>query len=159
MTNIGRFIGLLLFIGICLAVGWFGSLVTTPAIPNWYAGLEKPSWTPPSWVFGPVWTALYILMGIAAWLVWVKRGFAGAPFAMTIFFVQLALNFLWSYTFFGLQMPGLAFAVIIVLWIAILATIIAFWRYSVAAGVLLIPYIAWVTYASTLNFGVWRMNP
>lgn len=125
---------------------------------EWYARLAKPSWTPPSWLFGPVWTLLYVLMAVAAWLVWKDRGFAGARVALVLYGVQLALNAAWSWLFFGLQRPGLAFAEILVLWIAILATLIAFWRHRALAGALLVPYLAWVSFATALNLAIWRLN-
>lgn len=125
---------------------------------EWYARLAKPSWTPPSWLFGPVWTLLYVLMAVAAWLVWKDRGFAGARVALVLYSVQLAFNAAWSWLFFGLQRPGLAFAEILVLWIAILATLIAFWRHRALAGALLVPYLAWVSFATALNLAIWRLN-
>ncbi len=125
---------------------------------EWYASLAKPSWNPPSSVFGPVWTILYLLMGVAAWMVWREAGFSGARRALTLFIVQLVLNALWSYLFFGLQQPMVAFIEIIVLWCAILATILAFWPVSRTAGALLIPYLCWVSFASALNYQLWRLN-
>lgn len=151
-------IGLILWVALCLAVAWTGSLMTRPVIPGWYAALVKPSWTPPSWVFGPVWTTLYVLMGVAAWLVWRRFGFAGAAVPLALFLTQLALNAAWSPLFFGLKMLGAAFADIILLWLAIAATLIAFWRVVPAAGWLLVPYLAWVTYATALNWAIWRAN-
>jgi translocator protein len=124
---------------------------------EWYAQLAKPTWNPPSWVFGPVWTVLYILMGVAAWLVW-DRWRGDARTALALFVVQLAFNAGWSAMFFGLQAPGLAFGWILVLWALIVATTIAFWRLRTVAGVLLLPYLAWVTFAAVLNFTIWRMN-
>lgn len=124
----------------------------------WYPRLEKPSWTPPNWVFGPVWTTLYILMAVAAWRVWRPDGFRAAPVALTLFVAQLMLNGAWSYLFFGRRDIGVALAEIVVLWVAILATLLAFWRRDRIAGGLLIPYLAWVTLATALNFEIWRMN-
>jgi len=124
----------------------------------WYAALDKPSWNPPNAVFGPVWTTLYILMGIAAWLVWRRAGFAGARTALTLYGVQLALNALWSYLFFGMQSPLAAFLELTVLWGVIVATLVRFWRVSPAAGALLIPYLCWVSFAGVLNFVIWRLN-
>jgi tryptophan-rich sensory protein len=151
-------IGLVFWLVLCLGAAWTGSLITRPAIPGWYAELAKPAWTPPSWVFGPVWTALYIMMAVAAWLVWRKGGAAAAAVPLGLFLVQLALNVSWSPLFFGLHRPDLAFFVIVLLWCAILATLVAFWRVSPAAGWLLLPYLLWVTYASALNFAIWRLN-
>ncbi|MBN2199004.1 MAG: tryptophan-rich sensory protein [Candidatus Aminicenantes bacterium] len=144
---------------VCQAAGFLGSLATTPSIPNWYRNLAKPSFTPPSWVFGPAWVTLYVMMGIALFLVW-RRGAAapGVKTALILFFIQLALNSLWSVLFFGLHQPFWAFIEIIILWIFILLTLIAFWRISLPAGLLLLPYLLWVTFASALNFAIWRLN-
>jgi translocator protein len=158
MSLLRQWIGLAIFVAICFAAAGVGSLFTTPVIPEWYARLRKPPWTPPNWVFGPVWSALYLAMAVAAWLVWRKKGLAGAAIPMTLFFVQLVLNVGWSFLFFGLQRPGLAFAEIILLWLAILATLIAFWHVALVAGLLLLPYLLWVTFAAALNFAIWRMN-
>jgi tryptophan-rich sensory protein len=145
-------IGLLV---LCFAVAGVGGLVTTPSIPNWYAGLAKPSWTPPGWVFGPVWSVLYLGMAVAAWSVW-RRGDAAVP--MTIFGVQLVFNAAWSWLFFGLHSPGAAFVDVVLLWTAIVATTVAFWRRSTPAAVLFVPYLAWVSFAAVLNFAIWRLN-
>lgn len=124
----------------------------------WYAALNKPSWTPPGAVFGPVWTVLYVLMGVAAWLVWRKEGFAGAGAALTLFLVQLGLNALWSYLFFGRHRPDLALVDIVVLWALILVVTLLFWRHSPVAGGMMAPYLLWVSFASALNFSIWRLN-
>ncbi|MBM3296886.1 MAG: tryptophan-rich sensory protein [Candidatus Aminicenantes bacterium] len=143
----------------CQAAGFLGSLATTPSIPNWYKSLAKPSFTPPSWVFGPAWITLYLMMGVALFLVW-RKGLSapGVKTALILFFVQLALNSLWSVLFFGLHQPFWAFVEIVVLWVFILLTLIAFWRISLPAGLLLVPYLLWVTFASALNFAIWRLN-
>lgn len=125
---------------------------------EWYATLKKPAWNPPSWVFGPVWTVLYATMGVAAWLVWRRGGFAGQRAALSLYLVQLGLNALWSPLFFGLRQPGLAFADIVLLWLAVLGTVVAFGKARLLAGLLLVPYLAWVTFASVLNFTLWRLN-
>jgi len=151
-------VGLAAFLAMCFGAAGVGSLFTAPAIPTWYTGLAKPSWTPPSWVFGPVWSLLYLAMAIAAWMVW-RRGARAALSALALFGVQLALNVAWSATFFGLRMPGAAFGVIVALWLFILATLIAFRRRSLASAILMAPYLAWVSFAAALNFAVWRMNP
>ena len=109
-------------------------------------------------VFGPVWSALYVLMGVAAWLVWRRAGFAEAPVALGLFIAQLVLNALWSYLFFGLHQPGVAFIDIVVLWLVILGTVIGFWRVQATAGALLLPYLCWVSFASALNLQLWRLN-
>ena len=152
----------ILSVGVCLLAGIIGSYFTTPNIATWYASLQKPFFSPPSWVFAPVWTTLYILMGIALWLVWREwktTENSDARLAFTLFFTQLGLNVLWSVLFFGLRSPLAGMIGIIVLWIAILATIVVFFRISKTAGLLLIPYIAWVTAASALNLGVLVLNP
>ena len=162
-TSFRRGLGVLaVSLAACFAAAWFGNQFTGPAIPTWYATLDKPSWTPPNWLFGPVWTLLYVSMAVAAWLVWRARstGRARLPLRLPLglFAAQLALNALWSYVFFGLRAPGPAFAEIVLLWLAILATALAFGRLSRAAGLLMIPYLLWVTYAAALNFQIWRMN-
>jgi translocator protein len=125
---------------------------------EWYAALAKPSWNPPAWLFGPVWSALYTMMAVAAWLVWKRGGFAAQRTPLALFLVQLALNAAWSPLFFGLQWPGVAFAEILLLWLAIVATLVSFLRVNKVAGWLLAPYLAWVTFAAVLNFTLWRMN-
>ena len=147
---------LIVSIAVCLGAAGLGSLLTTPALGPWYAGLSKPRWTPPNWLFGPVWTILFIAMAIAAWLVWRKVGLTAAP--MQLFLVQLLLNVAWSVLFFRLRSPGLAFAEIVMVWLAILATLIEFWKAVPAAGCLLLPYLVWVSYAAALNFSIWRLN-
>ena len=152
-------LGLLAFLIVCFVAAGIGGAVTTPKIATWYATLAKPSWNPPNWVFGPVWSALYFCMAIAAWLVWRQDGVSGAKLPLTLFAVQLALNVLWSCIFFGLEKPGLAFIEVLLLWIAIAATMVTFWLRSMVAGILFVPYLAWVSFASVLNLVVWRMNP
>jgi translocator protein len=125
---------------------------------EWYAQLQKPVWNPPNWIFGPVWTALYTMMGIAAWLVWRRGGFAGQRAALSFFLLQLLINALWSPLFFWLRNPALAFVDIVLLWLALLATVVAFWKVHSLAGALLVPYLAWVTFASLLNYSIWRLN-
>lgn len=144
------------FIVLCLAVGGLGGFVTTPAIDGWYRTIAKPDWTPPDWVFAPVWTVLYVMMAVAAWLVW-KTQDRIAP-AMVLFFSQLALNFAWSLLFFGARSPGTALIEISFLWLSVLATMLAFFGRSRPAGWLFVPYLAWVSFAAALNFAIWRMN-
>jgi benzodiazapine receptor len=158
MSTIRQAVGLALSVVICFAVAGVGSLFTRPAIEGWYAALGKPSWTPPNWVFGPVWSVLYLAMATAAWLVWRREGFAGARLPLTLFALQLVLNLAWTGVFFGLRMPGAAFAEIVLLWLFILVTTAAFWPLSRAAAWLMVPYLLWVTYAATLNCGIWRLN-
>ena len=150
--------GLLISALVCLGVAGLGSIAMTGEIPAWYATLRKPSWTPPTWVFGPVWTFLYLTMAIAAWVVWRKVGLAGAAKPLTLFAIQLALNLAWSWIFFRFHLIGAAFVDMILLWLAILVTAVAFWRVTPLAGWLLIPYILWVSFATALYYGIWRMN-
>jgi len=143
----------------CQAAGAIGSLATTPNIPTWYDTLEKPFFTPPSWLFAPAWITLYLLMAIAAFLIWRKGlGEEGVKTALVIFLVQLVLNALWSVVFFGLTSPLYGMVVILLLWVAILLTIIKFFRLSTTAGALLLPYILWVSFASALNISIWVLN-
>lgn len=134
-------------------------LLTAPQIETWYAVLEKPAFNPPSWVFGPVWTTLYTLMGIAAWLVW-QAGFdrRAVKVALALFIVQFALNLAWTPAFFGLESPLLGLAVIVPLWVAIVATILGFSRIDRRAAALLVPYLAWVSFATVLNYTIWTLN-
>lgn len=145
-------------------IGWLAlcfaatGTATFVSIDGWYAALQKPSWNPPAWVFGPAWTVLYIFMAVAAWLVWRQGGWKAQGRALGLFLVQWVLNALWTPLFFGLHRPGLAFAEIVILWLAIAATLAAFWRINKVAGALLVPYLAWVTFAAALNFAIWRLN-
>ncbi len=134
--------------------GWFTSM----GVSDWYLTLNKPSWNPPSWLFGPVWTVLYIAMAVAAWLVWKDAGFDGARAALTLWGVQLVLNLAWSGLFFALRSPGWALVEILALWVSILATTVLFFGYSVWAGALMVPYLLWVTFASVLNGTIVRLN-
>ncbi|NLZ31086.1 MAG: tryptophan-rich sensory protein [Methanomicrobiales archaeon] len=145
---------------VCLLAGLIGSIFTAPAVPTWYATLTKPALTPPAWLFGPVWTVLFILMGIALYLVW-RKGWEqkDVQVATAIFAVQLALNVLWSYFFFGLQVPFLALIEIVLLWVAVCITIGAFYRVSIPATALLLPYLLWVTFAAYLTYGIYTLNP
>lgn len=142
---------------ICFAPAGIGSLLTTPSLGGWYAGIAKPWWTPPNWAFGPIWSTLHVMMAVAAWLVWRRRG-DEMGLALTLFAAQLALNIAWSGLFFALRLPGAAFAEILLLWLAIGATTLTFGRISKAAGLLLIPYPAWVGFAALLNLSIWRLN-
>ena len=149
-------LGLVFWVALSLAAGWFGSRFPPG---DWYAGLTKPPWNPPNSVFAPVWSTLFVLMGVAAWLVWRRRWTPPARLGLGLFLVQLVLNGLWSYLFFGLHRPGAALVDIAALWLVILATLIAFWRVSRPAGALLLPYLAWVGFAGALNLQLWRLNP
>lgn len=139
--------------------GLVGSIFTTPAIPSWYAGLNKPSFSPPNWLFAPVWLSLYTLMGISFFLVW-REGWEkkSVKRAMILFLVHLVLNSLWSILFFGLQNPLLAFLEIIVLWITIVLLIVLFWKINKTAAKLLIPYLFWVSFAAILNYSIFNLN-
>jgi translocator protein len=141
-----------------LSAGAVGGFATARAVTSWYPTLTKPAWTPPAWLFGPVWTVLYVLMGVAAWRVWLHRAEPPAAQALAIFGVQLVLNALWSLLFFGLRAPGLAMAELVLLWLAIAASLGAFWRLEPLAGALLVPYLAWVTFAGALNHAIWWLN-
>ena len=150
--------GLAVALALCVGVGVLGGVWTAAGVRDWYPALAKPPITPPSWLFGPVWTALYLIMGYAAWRVWRKAGFGGAPAALALFGIQLALNLAWSYLFFGRQWIGAAFVEIIVLLVAIAATALAFARTDRVAAWLLAPYAAWVAFASVLTGWIWILN-
>jgi len=143
------------FLLITFAVAGVSGMATSGSVREWYPTIIKPSWNPPGWVFGPVWTILYAMMAVAAWLVWRKTGWSGA---LVWFAVQLALNAAWSPLFFGLHRIDLALVDIVALWVAITGTLVAFWKVSPLAGGLLIPYLAWVSFATALNFTLWRLN-
>ena len=149
---------LILFLFICLGAGGLASFLTARGVREWYPHLRKPPGTPPGFVFGPVWTILYVLMAISAWLVWREYGWSGGRSALVVFFGQLALNMAWSGIFFGVRLPGVAFAEILILWLAILYTILVFYWLAPVAALMLVPYLLWVSYASYLNFGIWRLN-
>jgi len=150
--------GLALFLALCLGIGWLGGAVTTASMKTWYAELTKPFFSPPDEVFGPVWTVLYVLMGIAAWRIWrvADRETARGPLAM--FALQLALNLGWSVAFFGLQRAGAAVAVILVLEVAVVTTALAFRPIDRIAALLLVPHILWVAFVMALNIAIWRLN-
>ncbi len=158
--NLNEIPKLLISIIICQFAGVIGSVFTTPAIPTWYATLVKPSFTPPNWIFSPVWISLYLLMGISAFLVW-RRGIENPQvnLALRFFIIQLVLNSIWSVLFFGLRSPLLGFIEIVLLWIFILLTVFYFFRVSKTAGILLLPYLLWVSFAAALNFSLLRLNP
>lgn len=147
---------LLVWLVICFSVATIGG-ATKPGA--WYRAINKPSWNPPSWLFAPVWTVLFVAMAVSAWLVWSRRGEADLTLALGLFGVQLALNALWSWLFFGWHRPDLAFFEAIILWFTILGTVLAFWPISPTAGTLLLPWLAWVGFAAFLNRVLWRMNP
>ena len=140
---------------LCFAAAALGGLFMPG---QWYDSLKKPSWNPPAWIFGPVWTVLYTMMAVAAWLVWRRGGFRAQRRPLSLFLLQLALNAAWTPLFFGLHWPGLAFAEIVLLCLAAGATLLAFRPISRVASWLLAPYLAWVTFAAVLNFRLWRLN-
>jgi len=149
---------LIVFVAACLLVGSLGAISTASSVDTWYPGVTKPSWNPPNSVFGPVWTTLFIMMGVSVWLVWRRRHESETRVAMIFFGGQLMLNALWSALFFGAQRPGWAAVEIVVLWLAIAGTIAIFARISKPAAWLLVPYLVWVSFATALNFAIWRLN-
>jgi tryptophan-rich sensory protein len=143
---------------LCQLAGLLGSLFTTSAIPTWYVTLNKPSFTPPNWIFSPVWISLFILMGISLFFVWREQGHPKLKIALVFFFIQLILNILWSAAFFGIRSPLLGLIDIVLLWVAILLTIQNFVKVSKFAGLILLPYFLWVSFATLLNFSLWFLN-
>jgi len=143
------------WLALCFAASGTAVFVS---IGGWYSSLNKPSWNPPPWIFGPVWSLLYMMMAVAAWLVWREGGWKRNGRTLGLFLLQWLLNALWTPLFFGMHRSGLAFAEIIMLWIVLAATLRLFWRVSKVAGVLLVPYLAWVSLAAALNFAIWRLN-
>lgn len=150
--------GLLAWLALCFIAAAIGGAASIQAGP-FYMQLLRPEWAPPPGVFGPVWSVLYALMGIAAWLVWRVGGFRAARTALLLFLIQLAINALWSWLFFGWHRGALAFADILLLWALIAATVFTFWRVRPLAGALLLPYWLWVSFATALNYAVWQLNP
>ena len=151
-------VALLGFVVLCLAVAAAGGAVTATSVGTWYAGLAKPAFNPPNWVFGPVWTALYLMMAFAGWRVWRRRGARDVRAALGAWALQLALNLVWSLVFFGARLIGAALAEIVLLLAVILATAVLFWRIDRVAGALFVPYAAWVAFATALNTALWRLN-
>ena len=151
-------IGLFAWLGVCFAAATLGGLASVQA-ESFYSDLVQPAWAPPPWLFGPVWTVLYTMIGVAAWLIWRKGGFATHRVALSLFLLQLAVNALWTWMFFAWLLGALAFVNIIVMWGVIAATLALFWRANKLAGALLAPYLAWVTFAGALNFSLWQLNP
>lgn len=145
--------------------GWLALAFTAAAVGGlflpgeWYASLQKPAWNPPNWIFAPVWTFLYAIMAIAAWLVWRHGGFVCHQKALRLFLLQLLFNALWSPLFFGMHEPMLAFVDLVLLWLLLLGTVVSFWKISWVGGVMLLPYLAWVTFAGVLNWSLWKLNP
>lgn len=154
-----KIVNLIISVCVCQLAGLIGSLATFSAIPTWFVTLKKPSFSPPNWLFGPVWTILYTLMGVSLFLVWQKRGTDKMVWpAIIIFLVHLGVNALWSIIFFGLKNPGWAFLEIIVLWLMIVISMILFYRIDKVACWLLLPYLLWVSFASVLNYSIWKLN-
>ncbi len=152
-------IRLIIAVAIPLVVGGISGYFTVTGVESWYLTIQKPTWNPPNWVFGPVWTTLYVMMGIALFLVWKEDTSRELKaIAFILFGVQLLLNFFWSFIFFKLEQPGWAFAEILVLWTAILACIFAFGQVNKTAAWLLVPYISWVSFATILNGTIWKLN-
>lgn len=151
-------LALLAFVAVCATAALVGSAFTEPSIPEWYGSLVKPSFTPPSWLFGPIWSVLYLAMAIAGWLVWLRHRNIAVALPLALFGGQLVLNALWSILFFGLQAPGIALVEILTLWAMIFATLLSFWKISTIAGWLFVPYLVWVSFATILNFEIWRLN-
>jgi tryptophan-rich sensory protein len=140
------------------AAGGIGAVASASA-GAFYGSLSQPSWAPPAWLFGPVWSVLYILIGVAAWLVWRTNGFSGASTALRLFGIQLLANALWTWLFFVWHLGAVSVAEIILLWLLIAATVSSFWRLNRLAALMLVPYLAWVSFASALTFSLWRLNP
>ena len=154
-----RWLLLLFWLAAVAAVALAGSWATLPKIPTWYAGLVKPSFTPPNSVFGPVWSVLYGMMAVAAWLVWRRKSAPSRQTALALFVVQLGLNALWSWLFFKWRLGLFASIEVVLLWLGLVATVIAFFRATKLAGALMLPYLAWVSFATVLTVTVWRLNP
>jgi translocator protein len=155
-TTRGSWLALAGFVVLCLTAGGLGGWAVSQPVVDWYPGIAKPSWNPPSWLFAPVWTTLYVMMAVAAWLVWLTgqrvRG------ALALFFIQLAFNVAWSFIFFAAHSPGWAFVEVLAFVTALALTTYRFFRHSTAAGLLMLPYLAWVSFAAVLNFAIWQLN-
>ena len=154
----GQFIGLIVSLLLSFAASYIGAIASLQA-KSIYGLLSQPVWAPPPWLFGPVWTLLYAMMAVAAWLVWRQGGILANRHALALYLTQLVFNALWSWLFFAWQLGAWAFADIILLWLLIAATLVSFWRVSKPAGALLVPYLLWVTFAAALNHSLWRLNP
>jgi tryptophan-rich sensory protein len=153
-----QILSLVALLALCFLTAFLGAVASINA-PSFYGQLTQPDWAPPPWLFGPVWTSLYTMMAVAAWLVWRRGGFGAQRRPLLLFLAQLAFNGLWSWLFFAWQLGGLAFADIVLLWLLIGATIVTFWRTSPLAGLLLVPYLAWAGFAGVLNYTLWQLNP
>lgn len=153
-----KLLGLAGWLGLSFATAALGAAASVNA-GTFYAELVRPAWAPPGWLFGPVWSCLYLMMGVAAWLVWRERGFRAAALPLGLFIVQLAANALWSWLFFVWKRGALAFVEVLLLWVLIVATIVTFRQVRPLAAGLLLPYLVWVTFASALTWAVWQRNP
>jgi len=153
-----QIIALIIFLALCFGAAAIGGLFTAKSVTTWYTTINKPAWTPPNWIFGPVWSLLYLMMAISGWLVWKNGGWEQQSFILVLFIVQLVLNVGWSGLFFGLRVPGWAVLELVVLWGMILWYTLASIKVVPWAGILFIPYLLWVTFAGALNFAVWRLN-
>jgi tryptophan-rich sensory protein len=151
-------LGLVGWLAASFVAGGLGAIASADA-GTFYGALSQPSWAPPAWLFGPVWSVLYLLMGLAAWLVWRRHGFGGAATALRLFIAQLLANALWTWLFFRWHLGGVALAEILLLWLLIAATAFAFWRLHRLAALMLLPYMAWVSFAAALTWSLWRLNP
>ncbi len=158
MIDRREFLGFAAFLALCLAASAVGGVATASSVGSWYPTLATPPFNPPNWIFAPVWTTLFFMMAIAGWRVWRRSGLRGARSALTLFALQLVLNMSWSIVFFGLRSIGAALIEILVLLLAILATTVVFWQRDRVAGMLFIPYIVWVSFATVLNAALWRLN-
>ena len=158
MSRTKQIIALVLSLGIAFPVAWMGAFFTDLSIGTWYPTLIKPAWTPSGATIGLIWTILYGLMAIAAWVVWLDGGAKGQRHPLRLYSLQLLLNLGWTFVFFGLRSPGIALVEIGVLWMAILVTSVSFWRTSRLAGALMVPYLIWVSFAAALNAKIWRLN-
>jgi len=151
-------LSLIVFMILCFSAAALGSVFTSYSLKTWYLTIKKPSWNPPDKVFAPVWTVLYVMMAVAGWMVWERLPQKGFSTPMVLFFVQLVLNTVWSAVFFALRSPGWAFVEVVILWVFIALTMISFWAIYWVSGVLFSPYFLWVSFASVLNYAVWRLN-
>lgn len=158
LSNQRQVVGFIAWLAICFVAAGIGAVASVQAGP-FYLSLMRPSWAPPATVFGPVWATLYTLMAIAAWLTWREGGFRYARMALGLFFAQLAANAIWSWLFFAWHLGAVAFVDILLLWLLLVATLITFWRTRPLAGLLLVPYLLWVSFAAALNYEVWKLNP
>lgn len=154
-----QWLGLAGWLALVSAIAALGGVVSAMSISTWYQTLHKPAWNPPDWIFAPVWTCLYTMMAVAAWQVWLRAGFAGAPWALGMFLLQLAFNLSWPVLFFYLHLPSAGMIDLVVLWLLILVTLVLFLRRSKFAGLLLVPYLLWVGFAGALNWQILILNP